>query len=92
MATLSPAVSWAAVLILPQIKLNLQLSHCASSLNRQLEEVGQTQLTAGKGPLLPDTGRKEPCPSTKSQSKVEDSLVKTFDSHTDVTSETCAGL
>lgn len=30
-------------------------------------------------------GRKEPCPSTKSQSKVD--LVKTFDSHTDVTSD-----
>ena len=51
--------------------------------------MGQTQLTAVKGLLLPDMGRKEPCPSTQSQSKVEDSLVKTFDSHTDVTSETC---
>lgn len=51
--------------------------------------MGQTQLTAVKGLLLPDMGRKETCPSTKSQSKVEDSLVKTFDSHTDVTSETC---
>ena len=38
---------------------------------QQLEEVGQTQLTAVKGPLLPDMGRKEPCPSTKSQSKVD---------------------
>ena len=34
------AASWAAVLILPQIKLNSQLSHCASFLvNRDIIDV-----------------------------------------------------